>query len=81
MVHDLSTFTIVQSGGIAGAKTRFFLDNVKILLRWCLMAGQADGHENSLLNVKIESTLSVCRKFGHCKNAPRWHAGLGSIKK
>ena len=63
-VHDLFTFIIVQSGGISGAQPRFFPDDVKLILKWCVMAGQVDGQGKSLLNVKIDSTLSVCGKFG-----------------
>ena len=63
-VHDLFTFTIPQSGGIARVQTRFSPDDVKLILKWCVMAVQADNKRNSLLNVKILSTLSVCGKFG-----------------
>ena len=42
-VHNLFTFTISQSGGIAGAQPQFFPNNVKLILKWYVMAGQADG--------------------------------------
>ena len=63
-VHNLFTFIMAQSGGISRTQPHFLLDNIKLILKWCVMAGQADGHANSLLNVMVESTLSVCRKFG-----------------
>ena len=63
-VHDLFTFTIAQSGGIAGAQTRFLPYVVKLILKWCVMAGKADNQGNLPLNVNIASTLSVCGKFG-----------------
>ena len=74
-MHDLFTFTISQSGGSAGEQPRFLPDDVKLILKVCVMAGQAYGQGNSLLNVKIVSTLLVCGKFGRWKNAPRSHAG------
>ena len=77
-VHDLFTFTISQSGGIAGAQPSFFPTEVKLILKWCVMAGQVDGQGNLLLNVKITSTLSVCGNLVAGKNAPRWHAGPGT---
>ena len=63
-VHDLFTFIIVQSGGISGAHPRFFPDDVKLILKWCVMAGQAGGQGKSLLDVKIVTTLSVYRNVG-----------------
>ena len=59
-VHDLFTFTISQSGRIAGAQPRFFPNNVKLILKWCVMEYQVYGQGNSLLNVKITSKLLVC---------------------
>ena len=66
-MHDLFTFTISQSGRIAGAQPRFYPDDFKLILKWFVMAGQADNQGKLLLNVKIVSTLSVCGKFGHWK--------------
>ena len=63
-VHNLFTFVISQSGGIAGEQPRFSPDEVKLILKWCVMSGQADNQGNLLLNVKIASMLLVCRKFG-----------------
>ena len=63
-VHDLCTFTISQSGGIAGSQPHFLPNNVKLILKWCVMTVQSDGQGNSILNIKITSTLSVCGKFG-----------------
>ena len=63
-IHNLFTFKIVQSGGIAGAQPRFSLDDVKLILKWCVIVGQSEGQGNLLLNAKIESTLLVRRKFG-----------------
>ena len=59
-VHDLFTFTISQSDGIDGAQLRFLPNNVKLILKWCVMEYQVDGQGNSLLNVKITSKLLVC---------------------
>ena len=53
-VHDLFTFVILQSGGIAGEQTRFSLDGVKLILKWFVVAGRAYGQGESLLNVNIE---------------------------
>ena len=63
-VHDLFTFTISQSGRIAGVQPCFYPNNVKLILKWCVMAGQEDGQGNLLPNVKITSTLLVCGNFG-----------------
>ena len=64
MVHNLLTFTIYQSGGIERKQSLFSPEVVKLILKWCVMEGQADGQGNLLLNVKIMSTKSVCKKFG-----------------
>ena len=63
-VHNLFTVTIAQSGRIARAQPRFSPDGVKLIFKWCVMSGQVENQGNSLLYVKIVSTLSVCRKFG-----------------
>ena len=63
-VPDLFTFAISQLGGIAGTQPRFLPNNVKLILKWCVMSGQSDGQGNSLLNVKIISTLSICGNSG-----------------
>ena len=63
MVHDFFTFTIAQSGEIEGAQPNLLIDNVNIILKWCVMSGQVDNQGNSLLNIKIESIISVCGEF------------------
>ena len=40
--HALFAFTIVLSGKIVGAQPRFLLHDIKLILKWCVMAGQAD---------------------------------------
>ena len=42
-VHNLFNFTISQSGRIAGSQPQFFSNDIKLILKWCVMACQAGG--------------------------------------
>ena len=63
-VHDLFAFIISQPGRIVGSQPRFSPNNVKLILKWCVMKSQENGQGNLLPNVKITSTLLVCGNFG-----------------
>ena len=63
-LHDLFTFTISWSGEITGAQPRSLPNNVKLILKLCVMAGQSDGQGKLLLNTEITSTLLVCGNVG-----------------
>ena len=77
-VHNLFTFEIPQSGGIAVAQPRFLPNDVKLILKWGVMEGQADGQGKSLLNLKIKWFSG--RRFSICRSGTGTKKNNGSVK-
>ena len=62
-IKDLFTFTVEQTTGNGGNQPSYSAADVELILKWCVIASQADGQGNSLLNVKLTAMLLVCKKF------------------